>query len=55
MTARCLYADAKHIEHVFAKGIEMVRRNGDAGARPGSVLRSGRDTQTLEAPGGANA
>ncbi|MBW2267293.1 MAG: amidohydrolase family protein [Deltaproteobacteria bacterium] len=50
-----LYADAKGVEHVFANGVEIVRGNEDTGARPGTILRSGRDTDTVEVPGGANA
>lgn len=50
-----LYADAKGIEHVFANGIEIIRDGQDTGARPGTILRSGRDTTTVEVPGGARA
>ncbi|MBJ22599.1 MAG: amidohydrolase family protein [bacterium] len=50
-----LYADAKGIEHVFANGIEIVRDGQDTGARPGTILRPGRDTSTVEVPGGADA
>ncbi len=50
-----LYAEAKGIDHVFANGVEIVRDNADTGARPGTILRSGRDTDTVEVPGGANA
>ena len=50
-----LYADAKGIDHVFANGVEIVRDNLDTGARPGTILRSGRDTDTVAVPGGANA
>jgi len=50
-----LYADAKGIEHVFANGVEIIRNGEDTGARPGTVLRSGRDTATVEVPGGRNA
>ena len=50
-----LYADAEGVEHVFANGVEIVRDGKDTGARPGTVLRSGRDTSTVEVPGGASA
>lgn len=50
-----LYADANGIEHVFANGVEIVRDGKDTGARPGVVLRSGRDTATVEVPGGRDA
>ncbi len=50
-----LYADAEGIEHVFANGVEIIRDGKDTGARPGTVLRSGRDTATVEVPGGASA
>jgi len=50
-----LYADARGIEHVFANGVEIIRDGKDTGARPGTVLRSGRDTSTVEVPGGASA
>ncbi|HPG26527.1 MAG TPA: amidohydrolase family protein, partial [Myxococcota bacterium] len=42
-----LYAEAQGVEHVFANGVEIVRDGADTGARPGTVLRSGRDTQTV--------
>ncbi|MYH87484.1 MAG: amidohydrolase family protein, partial [Acidimicrobiaceae bacterium] len=50
-----LYADATGIEHVIANGVEIVRAGEDTGARPGVVLRSGRDTETVEVPGGRDA
>ena len=50
-----LYADANGIDHVFANGVEIVRDGQDTGARPGVVLRSGRDTATVEVPGGREA
>ena len=50
-----LYADAKGIEHVFANGVEIIRDGEDTGARPGTILRSGRDTASVEVPGGRNA
>ena len=48
-----LYAEAEGIEHVFVNGQEIVRRGEDTGARPGAMIHSGRDTETVEVPGGA--
>jgi N-acyl-D-aspartate/D-glutamate deacylase len=45
-TAR-LTADAQGVRHVFVNGIETVRDNAPTGALPGTVLRSGRDTETV--------
>ncbi len=50
-----LYADARGVEHVFTNGVEIVRDGEDTGARPGTVFRSGRDTATVEVPGGREA
>jgi N-acyl-D-aspartate/D-glutamate deacylase len=47
-----LYAEAEGIEHVFVNGVEIVRGKQFTGALPGTVLRSGRDTETVEVPGG---
>jgi N-acyl-D-aspartate/D-glutamate deacylase len=47
-----LYAEAEGIEHVFVNGTEIVRGKQATGALPGTVLRSGRDTETVEVPGG---
>jgi N-acyl-D-aspartate/D-glutamate deacylase len=46
-----LYADAVGIEHVFVNGSEIVRGTELTGTSPGTVLRSGRDTDTVEVPG----
>jgi N-acyl-D-aspartate/D-glutamate deacylase len=46
-----LYADAIGIEHVFVNGVEIIRGQEFRGVFPGTVLRSGRDTDTVEVPG----
>lgn len=40
-----LFADASGIEHVFCNGAEIVRNGELNDARPGTLLRSGRDTR----------
>jgi N-acyl-D-aspartate/D-glutamate deacylase len=47
-----LYAEAEGIDHVLVNGVEIIRANRFTGATPGTVLRSGRDTETVGVPGG---
>jgi N-acyl-D-aspartate/D-glutamate deacylase len=47
-----LYAEAEGIEAVLVAGAEIVHRGELTGERPGSILRSGRDSQTVATPAG---
>ena len=47
-----LYAEAIGIEHVIVNGTPIVQGNEHTGALPGTILHSGRDTETVEVPGG---
>jgi N-acyl-D-aspartate/D-glutamate deacylase len=53
--AHRLYADAVGIGHVIVNGVPIVRGLEHTGALPGTVFRSGRDTDTVEVPGGRRA
>jgi N-acyl-D-aspartate/D-glutamate deacylase len=44
-----LYSDATGIEHVLVNGTEIARHGSLVDARPGRVLRSGHDTDTVHA------
>jgi N-acyl-D-aspartate/D-glutamate deacylase len=48
-----LYAEAEGIERVFVAGEAVVANGAFLDARPGAVLRSGRDTRTVRANGGS--
>jgi len=50
-----LYAQGQGIEHVLVEGTDVVRSGTLTDARPGTVLRAGRDTTSVEVPGGASS
>jgi N-acyl-D-aspartate/D-glutamate deacylase len=47
-----LVADSEGVAHVFVAGVETVTDGAGTGARPGTLLRSGRDTETVSVPAG---
>ena len=44
-----LFSSGLGIDHVFVNGSEIVREGAFTGAKPGRVLRAGRDTTTVDA------
>lgn len=48
-----LYAEGEGIERVLVNGTEIVKAGEFTGDTPGSVLRSGTDTDTVTVPGAA--
>ncbi len=46
-----LYAEAEGIEHVLVNGAEIVSGSELTGERPGTLLRSGQGTETVEVAG----
>ena len=48
-SASRLYAEATGVERVFVNGRAIVEEGAFTGARPGRLLRSGRDTETVHA------
>ena len=45
-----LYSEADGVEHVLVNGRRMVEKGVLTGELPGSLLRSGRDTDTVRLP-----
>jgi N-acyl-D-aspartate/D-glutamate deacylase len=43
-----LYAEGTGIDHVLVNGVPVAERGALTGNRPGTVLRSGRDTDTVQ-------
>ena len=45
-----LFQEARGVEHVLVNGVEIVARGELTSDRPGTLLRSGRDTETVAIP-----
>lgn len=42
-----LYAESTGVHHVLVNGVPVVEEGAFVGATPGTLLRAGRDTQTV--------
>ena len=49
--AERLYADAIGVEHVVVGGTPIIRFGKETGATPGTILHSGRDTESVSVSG----
>jgi N-acyl-D-aspartate/D-glutamate deacylase len=46
-----LYAEGAGFEHVYVNGVEVVAHDRLTGSTPGTLLRSGLDSETVSVPG----
>jgi N-acyl-D-aspartate/D-glutamate deacylase len=47
-----LFAESTGVERVYVNGVAVVEDGRITGATPGTLLRSGRDTDSVTVPGG---